>query len=109
MVDFVFWIQHGIISLLMFVISEFPYLWQFTFPYIAFIHPVLSPENGKKIPTLGELSQIVFRRFDRNEHKFEEEYSLDLGLGGCVYILLEGKNWMSINTHLINLLNTNTS
>lgn len=39
----------------------------------------------------------------------EAEYSLDLGLGGYVYILLEGKNWVNISTRLINLLNMDTS
>lgn len=39
----------------------------------------------------------------------EEESRLDLRLSGCVYILLEGKNWMNINTYLINVLNMDAS
>lgn len=73
---FIFWIQCGIMSLLIFFLPEFSYLRQFTFPYIAFIHPVLGTENGKMkdtVPALKVLTDSLmqaYRWFDRNEYKF---------------------------------------
>lgn len=73
MFGFIFWMQFGIISLQIFFMPEFSYLWQFTFPCIAFIHPVLGTENGKMKDTVSALTVVhAYRWFDRNEYKFSK-------------------------------------